>query len=82
MTNILLLGAGFSKNWGGLLAKEFFDELIGDLMIREDAPSKAVLWRYQNYFEQALEHIQKTRIAEPTVENISSGRLVHACVFG
>ncbi|MFH1870271.1 MAG: SIR2 family protein [Pseudomonadota bacterium] len=71
MTNILLLGAGFSKNWGGLLAKEFFEELIGDPMIREDAPSKAVLWRYPNNFEQALEHVQKTSIAEPTVENIN-----------
>jgi len=71
MANILLLGAGFSKNWGGLLAREFFDELIGDFMIREDAPSKDVLWLYRNNFEQALEHIQITSIAEPTVDNIN-----------
>jgi hypothetical protein len=38
---ILLTGAGFSKNWGGLLASEVFDFLLsaGEL----DAPTKRML---------------------------------------
>jgi hypothetical protein len=30
MTNILLTGAGFSRNWGGMLAKDVFFHLLGD----------------------------------------------------
>jgi hypothetical protein len=28
MTHLLLTGAGFSKNWGGLLASEVFNDLL------------------------------------------------------
>jgi len=28
MTVVLLTGAGFSRNWGGLLAKDAFDHLL------------------------------------------------------
>jgi hypothetical protein len=28
MSHYLLLGAGFSKNWGGLLASEVFNDLL------------------------------------------------------
>jgi hypothetical protein len=30
MTHILLTGAGFSRNWGGWLANEVFEYLLGD----------------------------------------------------
>jgi hypothetical protein len=70
MRNILLTGAGFSKNWGGLLAKEVFDALIGDPMILEDAPTRDALWQYPNNFEEALKQIQEIAFATPTVENI------------
>lgn len=30
MTHILLTGAGFSRNWGGMLAKDVFSHLLGD----------------------------------------------------
>jgi hypothetical protein len=30
MTHVLLTGAGFSKNWGGLIASEFFSRLLGE----------------------------------------------------
>ena len=64
MRNILLLGAGFSKNWGGLLAKEFLAELINDPEIRNDAEIKNLLWLYPGNFEKALETLQLARATD------------------
>ncbi len=46
MAHILLLGAGFSRNWGGLLATEVFDYLIGLPEIKGDAYLTKLLWNY------------------------------------
>ena len=35
MTHVLLTGAGFSKNWGGLVAVEFFSRLLGEELDEE-----------------------------------------------
>ncbi len=58
MQYILLLGAGFSRNWGGWLASEAFEYMlgIGDL----DAQTRKVLWDYKDRggFEDALAFLQ------------------------
>ena len=58
MQYILLLGAGFSRNWGGWLASEAFEYMlgIGDL----DAQTQKVLWdcKERGGFEDALAFLQ------------------------
>jgi len=59
MTYILLTGAGFSHNWGGWLADETFEYLLGCPEI--DAPTRNALWRSKNNrqgFEDALAGLQ------------------------
>lgn len=58
MRNILLLGAGFSKNWGGPLAKEVFTQLIADSEIRADKDMGKLLWANRDNFEDALAELQ------------------------
>ena len=60
MNSILLLGAGFSRNWGGWLADEVFDYLLGCEEIVNDAYLKQILWKHKNSggFEHALAQIQ------------------------
>jgi hypothetical protein len=59
MKHILLLGAGFSRNWGGWLASEVFEYLLGhpNIMINNDL--KQLLWNNQKGgFEEALAELQ------------------------
>lgn len=61
MTNhILLLGAGFSRNWGGWLASEAFEYLLGAPEIAHDEALKKLLWRHKarGGFEAALADLQ------------------------
>jgi hypothetical protein len=61
MNHILLTGAGFSYNWGGYLAKEAFDYLLG--VTEEDEDLRAVLWADQakGYgFETTLARLRKS----------------------
>jgi SIR2-like domain len=60
MNYILLLGAGFSRNWGGWLANEAFEYLLGVREISEHDHLKALLWKYRRTggFEAALAEIQ------------------------
>ncbi|ESS71491.1 hypothetical protein MGMO_100c00120 [Methyloglobulus morosus KoM1] len=60
MKYILLLGAGFSRNWGGLLANEVFEFLIGQKEIAQNADLKNLLWKHSKTggFENALAEIQ------------------------
>jgi hypothetical protein len=53
--HILLTGAGFSRNWGGWLADEAFEYLLGHPLI--DDGLRTVLWRSKDTggFESALE---------------------------
>ena len=66
MTHILLLGAGFSRNWGGLLADEVFDSLIGLPEIRGDNYLKTLLWnsKMNGGFENALSAVQAAYIGD------------------
>jgi len=66
MTHILLLGAGFSRNWGGLLANEVFEYLIGLPEIRGDEYLKELLWNSKDNggFEYALSAVQAAYVGD------------------
>jgi hypothetical protein len=57
-TNILLLGAGFSKNWGAPITSEFFQALIADPEVRANREIHSLLWRNRRNFEDALAQLQ------------------------
>jgi hypothetical protein len=67
MKYILLLGAGFSRNWGGLLANEVFEFLIGQKEIAHNQELKNLLWKYSanGGFENALAEIQAISTTNP-----------------
>ena len=55
MANILLLGAGFSKNWGAPITSEFFNALIADAEVRGNRRVHDLLWSFRRTnFEDAL----------------------------
>src|SRR5437870_4947265 len=58
MPHILLTGAGFSRNWGGWLADEAFEYLLGCQQVDDDI--RALLWKHKGLggFEAALSHLQ------------------------
>lgn len=60
MAHYLLLGAGFSRNWGGWLATEVFEYLLGRPEVVDNADLRRVLWEAQSKggFEYALESLQ------------------------
>jgi hypothetical protein len=63
--HILLLGAGFSRNWGGWLADEAFEYLLGHPRI--DDGLRTLLWRHKGKggFEAAVDE-QQTQTAQET----------------
>jgi len=66
MPHILLLGAGFSRNWGGLLAREFFNHLIGMQEITEDNYLRDLLWNTKDSgYENALSIVQTAFMQNP-----------------
>ncbi|SRR5713101_6776680 len=73
MPHILLLGAGFSRNWGGWLADEAFEYLLGCPQL--DDGIRTVLWRYKGRggFEAALSELQTE-----TSQHFSVALLDHA----
>jgi len=60
MHHFLLLGAGFSRNWGGWLASEVFDYLLGCPEILNNPPLRRALWKTEDDggFEQTLSKLQ------------------------
>lgn len=61
MSRFLLLGAGFSRNWGGWLASEAFEYVLGCQEIRTNPQLRALLWKHQvsGGFEDALAELQQ-----------------------
>lgn len=59
MGSVLLLGAGFSKNWGAPVASEFLGQLLADHEIQQNFPMRNLLWDKQNNFEEALNLLQQ-----------------------
>src|SRR6266478_1170790 len=64
MPHILLTGAGFSRNWGGWLADEAFEYLLGHPLI--DDGLRTLLWRHKGLggFEAAYDE-QQTETSKP-----------------
>ena len=60
MSHILLLGAGFSRNWGGWLASEVFEYLLGCPESLGNVHLRRALWKSKSEggFEQALSLVQ------------------------
>lgn len=60
MRKIALLGAGFSRNWGGFLAQEAYDYLIGCKEVRADSTLQNLLHRHSatGGFEATLAQVQ------------------------
>ena len=55
----LLLGAGFSRNWGGWLADEAFEYLIGCPSVKSTDELKRLMWQYRGEgFEAILAKLQ------------------------
>src|SRR5258705_6539585 len=66
MAHYLLTGAGFSYNWGGWLASEAFEYLLGAPEI--DNELRAILWQTKEAdggFEDALALLQKEYFDHP-----------------
>jgi SIR2-like domain len=63
---VLLLGAGFSRNWGGWLASETFEYLLGCPQVDKDL--RELLWRCRwlgGGFEHALSELQSEAGRKP-----------------
>jgi hypothetical protein len=60
MSHLLLLGAGFTRNWGGWLADEVFEYLLGHPNVIDDPHLKEILWHHKGSggFEYALAQVQ------------------------
>jgi hypothetical protein len=73
MKHVLLLGAGFSWNWGGWLASEVNGHLPTSPRLRADYHVLQVLSRTANKgsFEAALAEIQDDYEKSPTPENLA-----------
>lgn len=67
MPHYLLLGAGFSRNWGGWLASEAFEYLLGCPEVASNPQLQELLWRNQpnGGFENALAEVQANFIRSP-----------------
>lgn len=67
MAVMLLLGAGFSRNWGGWLATEAFEYLLGCPEVMQNAQVRKLLWQHQDIggFEGALADLQQQYILNP-----------------
>ena len=67
MNYILLLGAGFSRNWGGWLTTEAFEYLLGCQEIKQNDYLKSLLWKHNKIgggFEAALAEVQTAWIQD------------------
>src|SRR6185369_10517914 len=76
MNKILLLGAGFSRNWGGWVAKEAFEYLLGCPEVVNSSRLRQLLWQHQPVggFEDALAELQDECRRSPSAP---SGDLLH-----
>jgi SIR2-like domain len=64
---LILLGAGFSRNWGGWLASEAFEYLLGCREVVRDAHLRDLLWKHHlaGGFEDVLEELQIAYARDP-----------------
>jgi hypothetical protein len=55
--HVLLLGAGFSRNWGAPLSAEVADSLLQE--VGDDAQLQSLLKQHSKNFENALSEVQR-----------------------
>ncbi|MQA18433.1 hypothetical protein [Rugamonas rivuli] len=81
MAHYILTGAGFSRNWGGWLANEVFEYLLGCQEVADSAPLRTLLWRHQriNGFESALAEVQRAYVLNPN-EHLDALRGLQAAI--
>lgn len=84
MSHYLLTGAGFSRNWGGWLATEAFEYLLGCPELNDDI--RAQLWKSRRSnlgFENTLEELRKATINEEPAhkENLKTFELMLQGMF-
>lgn len=78
MKPYLLIGAGFSRNWGGWLASEAFEYLLGHPAVMRSAALRDLLWKNQpkGGFEVALDELrqitQRDRSQQPLLAALES----------
>jgi hypothetical protein len=67
MATILLTGAGFTRNWGGWLASEAFEYLLGCPEIAANPVLRGLLWKFKDAggFEAALAEVQLLWTRDP-----------------
>lgn len=65
MTSILLLGAGFSANWGAPVTSEVFNALIADPEVQRNKSMCDLLWQNRKNFENALAQLQHNARQDP-----------------
>jgi len=68
MSNYLLIGAGFSRNWGGWLADEAFEYLLGCREIQTSGWLHDSLWRHHDWgdgFEGVISEAQAAFTQNP-----------------
>lgn len=83
MQHLLLTGAGFSRNWGGWLASEAFEYLLGAPELNDHL--RSLLWqtkRFEGGFEDTLANLQNAFVSDPTAENQSHLNAMTAAVLG
>ncbi len=82
MNHILLLGAGFSRNWDGWLASEVYDHLFTSSHILGDAHLQRVLRRTKDTggFETALAEVQNDYILNHTPANLDHLHRLQAAI--
>lgn len=71
MSVVILLGAGFSRNWGGWLAQEVFNYLIGVPELRKHDRLIRLLWQHQSDggFEDVVAEVQRAYVLDPDAHN-------------
>jgi len=86
MSKLLLLGAGFSRNWGGWLAAEVFEYLLGAKEVIGSDKLRQLLWKHQltGGFEAALAELQLQAKNNPTESraDLAVFELVVLTMFG
>jgi hypothetical protein len=83
MTFILLTGAGFSRNWGGWLANETFEYLLGSPELDDDL--RGLLWRNKETgggFEDALAELQEEHTRRPDQQSKKRLNDLQAAIVG
>jgi hypothetical protein len=63
-TNILLVGAGFTRNWGAPLANEVAASLIA--AVGRDSALQQLLRRHDRNFDNALSEVQRDFLSSPS----------------